>query len=137
MCKYFESNISPIFRLKRDLATYAKPDRVKKLLKKANRPYLAGSDVEYAHYPFVFDEGPFYGPIADNLARLKYSLKDTNRQCTALPTDLYEQEYKELFEQLNIGVSKVRSMELDLKAVLDKIAVARAAQNEDQGKDGQ
>lgn len=116
-----DGNFKHKFMLKKDLKDYPKPTRVQKLLKTIGKPYLAGSDVEYAHYPFVFDEGPFYGPIGNDVKRRKYSLSVANRQCTACPSDLIEIKYKELFEELGIHVSRARSLELDLKAVLDKI----------------
>lgn len=94
-------------RLKRDLPTYLKPNRVLKLLKLVGRPYMAGTDIEYTHYPYIFDEGPMYGPIRDDVVRMRYALRPTNRQCTALPSDLYNMRYKDLFAKLNIHASKV------------------------------
>lgn len=95
------------FKLRRDLLTYLKPNRVLKLLRLVGRPYMAGTDIEYTHYPYIFDEGPAYGPIGNDVSKMKYALRPNNRQCTALPADLYEMRYKELFEQKNIHPSKV------------------------------
>ncbi len=92
-----------------------------KRLKLVDKPFLAGTDIEYAHYPYIFDEGPYYGPIGNDIQKIKYSSQATKRQCTVLPTELYEQKYKEEFLALGIGVSKIRSLELDLKSMLDKI----------------
>ena len=86
---------------------YLKPNRVLKLLAKTGKPFMAGTDIEYAHYPFIFDENQHYGPINNDVAKIKYALSSSNRQCTALPADMYEMRYKEQFEQSGIRVAKV------------------------------
>lgn len=88
--------------------------------KDPSRQYLRGSEVLYYHYQYVFDEGKFKGPInRKDIKQLSYVEK--NPECTSLSQDLYELEYAKLFKEKNIGISKIRSFEIDFRAILEKI----------------
>lgn len=115
--KYFQHQ----FRLRRDLKDYVGVNLIRsQLQEKLPGPYLAGMDIKYAHFPYIFIDGPNYGPI-DPTSYSQYRCTLAYSNATALTEDLYELKYKELFKKLGIRVNKTRTLEVDAGALLNKI----------------
>lgn len=111
------------FKMSRDLNDYKNSSAIIKQLKSLNRPFLIGSEIRYAHFPFIFDEGPCYGPV-DETSYEQQRYLNKYHLATVLVDDLYQIKYREMFQEKNICVWKVRSYTLDLKAVVEKILLA-------------
>ena len=85
--------------------------------------FLRGTRIESKHYNFIFDEGPFYGPIDEsNADQINYLRKKNNNTSTLLINNLFDY-YKDLFEKLNIKVSKDRIFSLDTNNIMEKIFI--------------
>ena len=111
------------FKMSKDLNDYKNSSAIIKQLKSLNRPFLIGSEIRYAHFPYIFDEGPCYGPV-DGTSYEQQRYLNKYHLATVLVDDLYQIKYKEMFQEKNICVWKARSYALDLKAVVEKILLA-------------
>lgn len=107
------------FALSKDLANYTNPSclhlQLKHLETLTGKAYVAGTVIKYAHYPFVFIPGEFYGPV-DQTNRGQSAFLRAHHNATALVEDL-----EPYYEGLGMEKSIVRGIELDLKATLVSI----------------
>lgn len=114
-----KTNMSHAFTLSQDLAAYKNPSclhmQLKHLENLTGKSYVAGTLVKYAHYPFVFIPGPYYGPL-DPTNRGQANFIKGKHNCTALVED-----FEPFYAGAGLKKSVVRGIELDLKATLTSI----------------